>query len=163
MDEVVIRRATLADYEELSRLFKDLDDHHVELLPDLFQPFPAPPRTRERVQEFVEGDDSEYIVAEVAGKLVGFLSIREASHPPLPMFRPHDFALIDNIIVDQSFRGGSIGELLMAGAKEWTAEHGLKFIQANVYSKNNISLQFFRNQGFDSLSERFELSLEAGD
>jgi ribosomal protein S18 acetylase RimI-like enzyme len=160
MDEIIIRLAVMDDYDDLCRLFVQLDEHHVELRPDLFHSFPAPPREREWVQELIESREADCIVAEVAGRIVGFIHIHKSAHPPYPMFKPHEFAMIDNAIVDHSHRSGGVGALLMQEARRWTAEHGLRFMQTNVYAANTGSLHFFKQHGFSTLSEKLELAVD---
>lgn len=75
------------------------------------------------------------------------------------MFRRHEFALIDNVVVEKSHRGGGIGTQLFNAAVAWTRERGLDHIQTTVWSANTQTREFYRRQGFAPLTERLELDL----
>ena len=58
------------------------------------------------------------MVAEENG-IVGFINIRCASHPRYPMFKAHEFAMIEDAVVAQSVRGRGIGTQLFSAAIAW--------------------------------------------
>src|SRR5215831_15484617 len=106
---VEIRRATMDDYDAVCALFRELDAHHVELLPDNFRPFGGPARPAEKFREKVSSPDKAFFVAVSRGTLIGFVDVQRDSSPSFPMFRPNDFALVDNLFVVSKFRNTGIG------------------------------------------------------
>ena len=46
---LTIRTATMDDFAEIRELLHELDDHHVRILPEVFQPFDDPTRQRDRI------------------------------------------------------------------------------------------------------------------
>lgn len=159
MGEIETRIATMEDYSEICRLYRQLDEHHADILPDVFQRFPDPPRPREVVARFIEQDRADYILAIADGRIVGFLNLSVSSHPPYPMFREYEFAAVENVIVDAECRGKGIGASLLKEAKAWAQERGLHFMQTTVWSANEGARAFYVNQGFGPLTERLELRL----
>ena len=159
MNETTIRLGTMNDYEAICRLTEQVDLLHVEILPDIFQTFSGPVRSRERVAYFVEQDDAEILVADRHGDLIGYLNLEKEAHPPYPMFKPYEFVMIHNLVVDATHRGEGVGSLLLDAAKHWAREHGLHSIQANVYSANEKAEHFYAKHDFQSLSTRIELNL----
>ena len=160
MKEITVRSGTMNDYETICRLTEQVDRHHVEILPDIFQPFSGPVRSRERVAHFVEQDDAEILVADRHGDLIGYLNLEKAAHPSYPMFKQHEYVMIHNLVVDATHRGEGVGSLLLDAVKHWARDHGLHFIQTNVYSANVTAEHFYTKYGFHSLSTRIELDLD---
>lgn len=147
------------DYDAVCRLLTQVDQHHAQILPDVFQPFDGPARPREVIASYVESKDAAYILAEINNEVVGFVNIRKASHPSYPMFKPHEFALIANLVVDEAHRRRGIGTRLFGEAKKWAIARGLNHIQLTVWTANAPAMIFYSKLGFKPMHARLELSL----
>ena len=154
-----IRQATVNDVPAIQRLYQELDEHHAELLPGVFRPLTDDARPDSIVRDWIENTEADYLVAEDDGRIIGFLSIRTAIHPKYPMFRPHDFADIEDAVVAKKLRGGGIGTLLFNSAIAWARERGLDHAQVTVWSANKKTREFYCRQGFKPLTEKLELNL----
>ncbi|MBI3946986.1 MAG: GNAT family N-acetyltransferase [Armatimonadetes bacterium] len=155
-----IRPATMRDYPAICRIAAQADRAHAELLPDVFQAHAGPARTREWVAAYVDPPDADTLLAEVDGVVVGFLSVKAAAHPDYPIFRPHTFALVENLAVDEAWRRRGIGRSLVAEARRWTEMRGLEGIQLTVWVTNTAALAFYERLGFRPLTWRMELRLD---
>jgi len=78
------------------------------------------------------------------------------------MFRPHDFAMIENAVVDKPYRGKGIGRALFDAAIEWARDHGLRHVQTTVWHENAGARGFYLNQGFRPMTVRLELDTGGG-
>jgi len=154
-----IRQAAVSDVPAIQRLYQELDTYHADLLPGVFRALTEAARPDSLVRDWIEDTDADYLVAEDHGRIIGFLNIRKAAHPRYPMFRPHDFAMIENAVVEKSQRGGGIGTQLFNAAVAWARERGLNHIQTTVWSANTRTKDFYYRQGFEPLTERLELDL----
>jgi len=157
--EVEIRRATLDDYDAVCAMFRELDSHHVELLPDKFRAFEGPVRTLERFSEKVSSSDAAFFVAVSQTTLIGFVDVQQDSNPPLPMFKAKTFAVVDNLFVVSEHRGTGTAHSLLEHAKVWAKERGLSSIQLKVYSANGVATRFYQKEGMIPLSTTFEADL----
>jgi len=155
-----IRLATMDDYEAICRLYRQADQHHVDLLPQVFQAFPGPARSRELVSQFVGQDGAACIVAEADGKVVGLVSVKKAATPPYPMFRPREHALVEVLVVDEAHRHTGVGSLLLDAAKQWARARGLRSLQTNVWAANRVAKRLYARHGFKTITERIEFSFE---
>jgi ribosomal protein S18 acetylase RimI-like enzyme len=159
MNNVIVRKAAAGDIDAIQRLYRQLDRHHVGLLPGVFQPLEDDARPGGFVAGFITNPDADYLVAEQDGTLLGFLSIQKRPNPPYPMFRPERYAVIDNILVEESCRGQGIGRALLEAAVAWAGEKGLGKLQATVWTANRDAKSFFQARGFAPLTEKLELDL----
>ncbi len=111
-----IREATTEDIPEIQHLYRQLDEHHVDLLPGIFQTVGGNAREDSLVAQWITDKDADYLLAEEGCEIIGFVSVRKSSHPQYPMFRPHDFVMIDNAVVSKGQRGKGIGKMLFEAA-----------------------------------------------
>jgi ribosomal protein S18 acetylase RimI-like enzyme len=148
------------DFAELCQLLDELDDHHVRILPEVFQPFNDPPRQRDRLARFIEEDDAELFVAESSAEIVGLVTVRISETPNAPMFRPDRRACIDDLVVRRDSRGQGIGKRLLARVSEWTRSRKLQWIDINVWNANAVGASFFKTNGFEPRYQRMELRID---
>ena len=153
------RKATVDDIPAIQRLYRELDKHHVDLLPDVFRALSEDARPDSVIREWIEGADADYLLAEVDGNIVGFLNIRRAGNPEYPMFQPREFALIESAVVEQAQRGHGVGSTLFDAAIAWAKEYGLAFVQTTVWSANHRTREFYLKKGFKAITEKLELNL----
>lgn len=163
MNEITLRAAGARDIPEIQRLYRQLDRHHAELLPGIFRPVDGDARGNDVVQKWIERDDADYLLAELDGEVVGFINLQRSNHPKYPMFRPHDFALIENAMVDKPCRGKGIGKALLAAAIEWARGRDLRHVQTTVWHGNAGAREFYLHQGFSPMTVRLELDTEANE
>ena len=154
------RPATMEDYRNVCRLMTQVDQVHVELLPDVFQSFPGPARSKERIAHFVESEDADIILALRDTEIIGLLNLEKSSNPPYPMFRQHECAMIHNLVVDSKHRGRGVGSILLQAAKLWAQATDLKFLQTSVWLANAGAKQFYEEHRFRVLSQKIELALD---
>jgi ribosomal protein S18 acetylase RimI-like enzyme len=153
---LTIRTALPEDYAAIESLFRQLDALHLDIVPAVFRPFAGPSRTVECVRRIIESDDSDLIVAECDGRVVGLLHITKSMPPQVPMFRAEPFAAIDAIIVDESSRRRGIGAALLKEAGRWANRRKLTAVQLMVWEGNTAALAFYRKAGFHTMMARLE-------
>ena len=124
-----VRTALGSDIPTIQSLYRELDGHHVDILPQYFQKVDLDIRTDESIAQWIASDDKAYFVAEVDGRVVGFASIAERMHPATPMYRNYRYALIDNVVVTAGHRGRGLSPVEPGGDQHRALyrdrEHGL--------------------------------------
>lgn len=162
-----IRPATAEDVPQIQALFRQLDACHRHLHPEIFSESDPGTETDARpvreIIEWMESDRSDYLVAEEANRVSGFLSLRAAHYPDLPLFVRHPFAKIDSMVVEDTKRGIGIGKQLFQAAIDWTKRHGMVSIQTTVWTGNTVAHRFYLEQGFSAVTQKLEWKLEAED
>ena len=150
----------MSDYPEICRLAEQGDQYHVDLLPAVFQRPKGPARSRDRIAQFVESKDGDIILATSGGTIIGCLCIQKARYPEYPMFKPHDYAQIVEVVVDAAHRQRGIGGSLIEAAKQWSRNRGLRFMQTNVWRANESAKAFYTKCGFRTITQRMEITLD---
>jgi len=160
MSKLTIRSAELRDVDDIQRLYRQLDRYHADLLPDVFQALEEDARAEAFIRTRILGEDADYLVAELDGTMVGFVDVQRAAYPDFPMFRPREFGLIDNFIVDERHRGKGIGKRLFEAAIDWTRDRGLRAVQTTVWDANARARDFYLEEGFAVTTLRLELAID---
>ena len=62
-------------------------------------------------------------------------------------------AVLNNIYIDDKYRGNGIGSLLVDYFKNWCIEKNIDYIEVNVYYKNELAKSFYRKHTFESKIE----------
>jgi ribosomal protein S18 acetylase RimI-like enzyme len=157
-DEPTFRPATSGDIQGIQTLYIQGDVYHSGILPDVFRRG-SRGRPNELILSWIEDERSDYLVALLRERIVGFLNLRESSRPDYPIFLPRRFAEIENLVVDRDHRRKGVGSLLLGAAKRWAVERGLESIQLNVWAANGPALRFYDGSGFETILNRMELRL----
>lgn len=151
METIMIRRATLEDYQAVSTLFEQVDQLHADALPDLFQPSDGPARSQEWFAQIAASEDAALFVAEQQGILVGLVLCRVHNSPAFPLFVPRRYVHINDLVVHESFQGKGIGRLLMQRAHEWTKEQSMTDVELDVYEFNMPARTLYEHLGYQTM------------
>ncbi len=157
--DIRVRRATMADYERLCELYRQVDAHHVVVHPELFR-MVEPPRERAHIQEILQGADSTIFVAEVGEVIAGFALVFVKDAPPVPVMVPRRFAVVDTLGVDEQYRRRGVGRALMEQAEQFAREHGARDIELSVYKFNVGAIRLYEELGYQTASLKMRKGIE---
>jgi RimJ/RimL family protein N-acetyltransferase len=141
---IIIRTVTLDDVEAVS-------DHHqgIALETDIDVPLrPSDmPTDRERlegyIEQFIEPDNSTAIVADVDGKIVGWVTARGGKA------RVVRHVVDIGIVISRGWRGQGIGTNLMLALIAWARETNIvKRLELDVYTSNDGAIHMYEKLGF---------------
>ena len=154
-----IRLAREGDYAALGPVFDEAESYHREALPHIFRrpegPFPPLSLFRQWVSE----EGSAVFVADDAGDLVGFVTVRTDSTPAEGIRQPRTIAVVDTLAVRSDRRRCGAGRALMAAVHGWAQERGLGHVSLNVCEFNRPGLDFYVALGYRTANRRMECSL----
>ena len=144
-EEIIIRRATLADYPGFLSVARETHEHHVALLPEVFRSVEAPVPV-EYFAGVVTGDDSDALVAERAGEIVGYavLYLRRAT---LDFQVPRTAGFIGNFGVSAACRRMGVGRLLFTACCDWAREKGATSLDLDCWETNQGAMRFYEELG----------------
>jgi ribosomal protein S18 acetylase RimI-like enzyme len=109
----------------------------------------------EYFQDRIAGKHGVCLVAEVNNRVVGYLI--GSFYDYVPPFRPVKKTELDNMIVEDKYRGRGIGTKLVQAFLKWSRAQGAQKALVVAYASNNKAISFYHSGGFKPL----ELKLEA--
>lgn len=143
---MVIRPAVLADMKALQLLyqkqFADLQHH---------QPysFKADLPALDFLQETIEAEDCEFILAVDQGQLVGMAALFIEQTLPYECFVPHRYLNFADLYVEAPYRNQGLGKQLIQAVKDWAKQKQVDYIELLVLKQNNSALQLYLAQEFE--------------
>jgi len=151
---VTVRPAVPGDYDAICDLMQELDAFHIELRPEILQPYTGRARTREHVSRYIGNEQRIMFLAELDGQAAGLAAVETVSMPEHPMFRMPVIAMLMELVALPSHRRNGVGRLLLDSVRAWTVEHGIGCLQVNVQSGNEAALRFYQAMGFGPFLQR---------
>ncbi len=158
MTSVITRLATIEDVPDIQRLFTQGDAYHAGILPTVFLALPHA-RPDRIIEACIESPDSDFLLALLDDRVVGFAEVKTGGRPDAPMFIPGRLAVIENMVVDEGHRGRGIGTKLIEEAKFWAEARGLEAMQLTVWSSNGAAIRLYERMGYRPVIQRMELDL----
>lgn len=147
-----IRAAVPSDLDAVLSLLRQLDEAHVALEPSLLQPFSEPPRPSDWLLTRFADPNEACFVAEVSGRVVGFVWSKSQSPPAIPAFIQKPLQIVGDVVVEAPLRGRGIGRALVERALDWGRARGLLQVQLTVFAQNSEARGFYDKLGFRPLS-----------
>jgi len=151
METITIRPAILSDYDAVSTLFEQVDRLHADALPTLFQSSEGPARSQEWFTQIEVSEDDALFVAEHQGILVGLVLCQVRSSPAFALFVPRRSVHINDLVVQEAFRGQGIGRSLVQRVHEWTHERGMTDVELDVYEFNTSARTLYEDLGYQTM------------
>jgi diamine N-acetyltransferase len=157
MDDVIIRRAVMADLEAVGALLEDGDDLHRSALPWLLRRVDGPPLTDFLEAYVSKHDHAMFLAVAPGGSLAGvlYMFLRQPSRAPI--VKPTVVAEIDALVVNGAFRRQHIGTRLVEAALDWARVSEATRTELGVYEFNETARAFWASIGFQTLSRRLVL------
>lgn len=152
INEVMIRKAEVADSERVYQLLLLIADLHRNGRPEMFEGLVSK-YSLEQVTERLSNEDNGVFVATLDNVTVGYVFcdiIKEGSCKTL---------YIDDLCVDPSVRKRGIGKKLIDSAKRYGEEQKCDFLMLNVWEFNSDAVTFYKNYGFKTRTRHMEIKL----
>lgn len=157
--ELVIREATPLDYENLCELFDEADKLHRDQLPEMFQEPKGPARDKAFILGLLADQTVGVFVAESDRKLLGLVQAAVKDAPPMSIFVPRCYVVVDNLVVKAGFRQQGIGQKLMDKVDHWAISKGASDVELNVYEFNQEAIAFYQKLGYETISRKMSKPL----
>lgn len=149
-----VRKAKLEDFDAVSGLSDEINEQHYSYMPnDFIQPNEAG-RDKEFWIEFWKSDGSIFLVAEVAGKVVGFITGSISRGNRVPFVVQKTKCHIGTIVVSNVARRQGIGKMLYTTLVEQAKAKGAIEIALEVMSFNEAAKRFYEELGFGEFSTK---------
>lgn len=152
---MIIRDMEIKDYNGIDKLMKQVHSIHVDNRPDLYVELEHP-LSKNEFEEFVQNNNVISIVAEDDREIIGLciVSIRNKSG-----MIDKKIAYMDDLCVDEKFRGIGIGKKLFEFATDIAKKKGAERLDLMVWSFNKRAINFYKELGMKPQRYIFEKEL----
>ena len=149
-----IRNITISDYNDVDKLMQQVHSLHVKNRPDLYVELEHP-LSKTEFEEQVQNNNLISVVAEEKGVVIGLciVTIRNKSG-----MVNKKIAYMDDLCVDEKFRGKGIGKELFSYVSNIVKEKGANRLDLMVWSFNKNALNFYEELGMTT--QRYILEKE---
>ena len=113
----------------------------------------------QRLTRVLARSDQQFIVAEDAGRLVGWVHVQLAEY-----VESGRFAVIGGLVVDRAHRRQGIGAALMAGAEAWARRQGCGVMRLWSSITRTPAHRFYAGLGYAQVKTQYTFvkALDAG-
>jgi len=133
VDNIIIRELTIKDVESISEIYSGIIQK------------PVKPDFKELIQRHAEREEDLCFVAEIDGKVVGFM----VSYILTLGFGIEKSAWIATLGVNPEFMGQGIGKKLGEKLSDYYQAQGIENVYTSVRWDSTDLLSFFKTLGFD--------------
>lgn len=141
----MIRKATYKDIPAISELYREQFREMAKLIPDFIK---EGNQSKEFLEKTITNDDSDILVYENDGVIVGFILLQAKTRPDFEFMLPGKYCYIMDILVTEMHRGKGFGTALMNAAKNWAKEKECTFINLDVLANNPGAIKLYEELGF---------------
>ncbi|MBN1459227.1 MAG: GNAT family N-acetyltransferase [Armatimonadetes bacterium] len=140
-----VRPAEDRDAEAISRLF-DVLGHPLD-----------PAGVRDRIAAFARAADHCYLVGEIAGEVVAFVTAHTAESP----HHPGRYGIISAMAISEAHQRKGLGRQLLAGVEGWFREQGCFYVRVtSAAHRTDTAHRFYPSLGYTQTGVRFDKPLD---
>jgi diamine N-acetyltransferase len=161
--DLIIRTATSDDYAGVALVFDEVDLLHRRGAPHVFRAPAGRALDRGYFETVLTDPEMDWIVAERACQIAGFLSVRVLHAADRPVLLPRQFVEVDSLAVRADHQRTGVGRALMAAAESWAAERGISEIELSVWEFNQSALAFYKELGYVTERRKMRRVLNDGN
>jgi diamine N-acetyltransferase len=100
----------------------------------------------DKIASEIRNPDSRFFFVKLGDGVIGYLKINRLGAQTV---LPNDHGVeIERIYVDENFKGGGIGKLLIEKALTVAKEYNAKYVWLGVWEKNSSAIRFYKKNGF---------------
>lgn len=146
MCEITVRPAVRDDIPAIGRLLYEVHKVHSDVRPDLFKAG-ARKYTDAQLEDILADAETPVFVAERGGEVAGYAFCIFRQFPPESSMTDVRTLYIDDLCVEQAFRGEQIGSRLYAFVLDYAKRCGCYNVTLNVWADNAGALRFYEKIG----------------
>ena len=152
----MVRTATINDIPAIAELYREQFREMAKLIPDFIK---EGDQSTEFIENTIADEESDILVYENAGIVVGFILLQAKTRPDFQFMLPGKYCYIMDIIVAENYRGKGFGTALMNTAKDWAKERDCNFINLDVLVNNPGAIKLYEKLGFISKAQEMYCKL----
>ncbi|MDV3428843.1 MAG: GNAT family N-acetyltransferase [Bacillota bacterium] len=156
--EISIREGNLNDYKEVNELNCQIQDIHVQDRPDIYKKTEIP-LDKDYYSCLLKDENARVILAIEGGHTVGYSIFQIKVTPNRSNLVYRKIIYIDDICIDENYRGKGIGEKLFKFIAEYGKSVGAHSLELSVWEFNKGAIDFYNKMGMSTKNRRMEVKL----
>lgn len=156
----MIRKASLNDYNQISKLVSEVHQLHVLNRPDVYLDLKQPFSYDSFLQLLEEPTSNLFVIENSNQNLIGYGIINLLKTRSLTIMKPSTIAYIDDFCISSSYQHQGYGAQLFDYLKEYAKEQGATSLQLTVWEFNEPAIAFYEKMGMSMRNRRLELPLK---
>ncbi|MCM3781666.1 GNAT family N-acetyltransferase [Neobacillus mesonae] len=157
--EFGIREGLPSDYESVARLVAQIQAIHAEARPDIFAEDPCP-MSQSYYLKLLDDRYSKLYVVTAGDIITGYAVIRINKSPLRSIYQDRRYISIDDLCVDESYRGRGMGRALLKHIFDYAKEIGAGSVELSVSEFNEGAIRLYESMGMSTRSRRMEITLD---
>lgn len=141
-----IRKAERKDISEISKLLYQVNKVHSDARPDIFKSETRKYSDKE-VLEIISCEKTSVFVAESNGVVAGYAFCVDKQFINDNNMTDIKTLYVDDLCVDENFRGKGVGKSLFDYVYNYAEEHGYYNVTLNVWADNKNAVEFYKKLG----------------
>lgn len=156
--DILIREGTISDYNEVNDLNCQIHDIHVQERPDIYKNTEVP-LDKDYYSCLLSYEDTKIILAINEDQTIGYSIFEIKVTPSRDNLVYRKIIYIDDICVDENYRGKGIGKKLFKYIAEYGKSVGAHSVELSVWEFNEGAINFYNKMGMDTKNRRMEIKL----
>ena len=156
----MIRKASLNDYNQISKLVSEVHQLHVLNRSDVYLDLKQPFSYAYFLQLLEEPTSNLFVIENFNQNLIGYSIINLLKTRSLTIMKPSTIAYIDDFCIASSYQHQGYGAQLFDYLKEYAKEQGATSLQLTVWEFNEPAKAFYEKMGMSTRNRRLELPLK---
>lgn len=148
MENVTIRKATLADLPTLQQLSAALIRSDAQYDKDLIESWSHSEDGKKYLMKRINGRKGVCFVAETDGKIAGYAT---GGLLTVQKWRPVKRSELDNIYVCDGYRSCGIGAKLIEAFISWSKDKNVERVMLYAEAQNDRGISFYKRNGLNPL------------
>ena len=149
---IIMRPGTVEDYPQAREVISETFAFHKQAAPEFFRMTDSPPPTRAIIEDLFGDGQGAWFLAEVDGRIVGFVTVRLRPAADEPFLVPEVRAHVESLGLLPAWHRRGIGRQLMETVEQWARQHDARRITLNVWEFNDGALQLYDTLGYTTFS-----------
>ena len=160
---ITVRRATEKDIPRIMELLSQVLEVHAKIRPDIFIPGTTKYSEAEMAEMLKNEQSPVYAAVTEGDRMMGYAFCQIRKQPFSSTMVPFTSFFIDDLCVDEAYRGAGVGRMLVEHVKKEAAERGCYEITLNVWEGNDSARRFYESMGFGIKETQMEMILGQED
>ena len=154
--KVTIRRATKADTDRINALLFQVADVHAKGRPDIFKSGTKKYTDQELINIISDDETPIFVAVDDGGLVVGYAFCVYKRTRGSNILCDGDSLYVDDLCVDEAFRGNHIGTALYDHVLKVAKDSGCARVTLNVWAFNQSAVKFYEKLGMKPLKTEME-------